>query len=339
MFWAGAVMFSPMMFDSPGSTNNRSTIFMLLAVYFFPVLLFGIFRYFSPTFLTISVDKVLIAFAIISILLSIFMGVPKLLVNSYQGISSTGYTVKTNGVYYSGSKIADANPATFEKIGTGNLDLYSRDQDHVFYRGITLKGADPKTFAPVVFNNKDTSFWKDQNQVYFDGEILENSNAPGFSVLGDNYAKNSTTVYYRAKALAGADVKSFILLEAGLAKDKTSLFLYGNALNLGADIATLSIYPYDSASGIGFIRDNKRAYILTMNPPRVIPGADPASLKILERFYIKDKDHVYFYNRSEISKIAGADAATFEVLPHYDEARKAEAKDNSRYYLEGVPVN
>lgn len=338
MMWAGAVMFSPMMFDAPGSTNNRGTIYMLIVVYFLPVLLFAIFRYFSPTFFTISVDKILIAFAIIGLILNFVLGVPKLLLNSYQGISSTGYTVTPKGVYFSGAKLSEADPATFKRFGMTISDLYSRDQNHVFYRDKIVPGADPQTFTQMTFDQKETNFWKDQNQVYYDGVALENSKAPGFTILGSLYAKNSTTVYYGSKTLIDADAKSFTFLESNLAKDKNYLFLGDKTLDMGVDLATLHIYPYDPAVGIGFVHDAHKVYILAMQKPQVIPDADPASFKILPRFYLKDKNHVYFYNQTQISVIPGADAASFEVLPNYDSVRHAEAKDHSHYYLEGVAI-
>lgn len=338
LFWSGAVMMSPMMFDAPQSTNSRSTIFMLIAIYFFPVFLFGVFRYFSATFLTISVDKILIAFAIIAVLLNIVFGIPKLLSNSLRGISSTDYTVNAKGVYYSGVKIADADPTTFKRYGTTSLDLYSHDQHHVFYGGKTLSGADPKTFMPMMFNNQDSGFWKDQNQVYYKGTALEKSNASDFTILGGLYAKSSTTVYYGSQVLNDADVKSFIFLESGLAKDKSDLYLYGKTLKMGVDLTTLRIYPYDPAIGIRFIHDAHKVYVLAIQTPQAIPDADPASFKIMERSYLKDKNHVYFYNNTQVSVITGADAASFEVLPNYDSVHQAEAKDQSHYYLEGAAI-
>lgn len=155
-YWPILVMTSVMIFDAPGSTNNRSAIYTALAVVFVPMILGFLYFIFDQTFWGIKPRNFLIVTIVVPILTSLLFGYPKLLLNNFKGISSNGYFLKEDKLYYNGSLISDATTG-FEVID--EVNDYALHSQGVYFRGQPVEGVgnpgvDTATIKVTNWDNK-----------------------------------------------------------------------------------------------------------------------------------------------------------------------------------------
>lgn len=109
-----------------------------------------------------------------------------------------------------------------------------------------------------------------------------------------------------------------------VADDQNAVF-YNQPL-AGVDVKTLRAHPDNESVAM----DKALVYYEGI----VVPEADPATFKPLERSYAKDARRVYHFSQKKMTVVEGADAPTFEVTL-YDSATGTEAKDKAARYMDG----
>jgi len=323
-YWPILVMTSVMIFDAPGSTDNKQAILMALTVVFLPMILGLLYYIFNQTFWGISPKVFLIITIVVPILASLLFGYPKLLLNNMKGVSSNGYFVKEDKVYYEGNLI-EAKPTNFEVVD--EFRIYARDSVSVYFRGRRIEGADPKNFR-LAF--EASQYYRDDQSIYYEGKVLPGSDAATFERLkrADQpsiYYKDKNSVYWFGRKLEGIKADSVKVLSEEYLVDNESVFYYEKKI-VGADPVTFAVYPDEGS----FAKDKKAFYFQDVAYPEV----DSATIEFLERGYAKDKSKVYYRDGRVLTVVAGANAASFKVT-NWDQKTESEATDGTKYFVEG----
>lgn len=252
--------------------------------------------------------------------------------------------------------------------GTNALpEDFSRNGDTIRYHDIEFKGVRADSFQVL-----DGSFCKDDRRVFYynsyrdpsayflakkhEVQRLEGADAPTFTVLGYNYARDQGKAWYKAEPFTVADVSSLQPIDARFAKDKVQAYLDRTPIRG-------SHGPSFTLIDISYARDTNHYYFIngSGNDERIAPipcdlasfrlvdlsyatdkdhvfhqgviikGAEPASFVVLGSSYAKDEHSVYF--REE--RVAGADPASFTLFTENENSNGVTyyAKDKDRIYV------
>lgn len=161
--------------------------------------------------------------------------------------SCSGYTVEEDKVYYVGWNEAQgkvkrhisADAATFKVL---EMDRYAVDKDNVYYAGTRIDSADPATFMPL-----SEFIAKDKRHGYYGNTLIENSHGPTFELIDGNYTRDKQDVYYIQRPLGSSSPKSFEILQEGhgnWARDGVTYYYTGNKVPV-ADYASFRILDED----------------------------------------------------------------------------------------------
>jgi hypothetical protein len=195
--------------------------------------------------------------------------------------------------------------------------------DKVYYlaafpgKAFEIDGADP-----VSFKSFDTTYAKDKTNAYFDGHVIPGADAPSFDVLDrSSFAKDRGRVYQLDKPIS-EDPVHFKLLDGGLSKDSTAVY-WTDGRVLSNDPTHFAIIS--SNDHYLFTKDGRTVHV-NGNP---IPGADPATFRVLAGAYGQDAQRVYYFT----DPVVTADTASFRPLdgPY--------ARDNNRIYWMGKVID
>lgn len=363
-----------MLLAGPGATNSINNLLFVNGVLIYPVFLFLIYWYFDKTFFSFSP---LLCLAISGLLVGsilIGFGFTPLLVNLTRGIANEGYCTTNSAAYFDAKPIANADIKSFKVLDSNSFGgqseyavdnqavyrngleveaanpsvfsvlpnsqgLYWLDDKGVFYEGIRLSGANPLRFRRVSEALED--YWQDDESVYFQGKGLAESSANDFLVYQANggytsYAVSRDSqgkhhVYWREDTITGADAETFTVLSDSFAKDSRRVYGWGVTLN-GIDDPLSFVLHGDSVGA-----DRLSVYDLGYKVLSKVDGADPASIVVFERRYLKDNATVFYQPPGKAYVPLSADPNSFEVTG-YDEASKSEARDNNSYFLNGIRV-
>lgn len=127
-------------------------------------------------------------------------------------VLSDAYATDGTYVYMYDHPIFDADPATFEILGSDGGD-YAKDWGHVYYDGTVLTSVQ----YPESFRLLDSIYARDDTQVYHDGEVVS-CDANSFRVLSpeSGYAEDAGSVYYEGAPVVGADRATFVVKNGDL---------------------------------------------------------------------------------------------------------------------------
>lgn len=308
-WWPFASMMSIMLYDAPKSTNNSSVLMAHALVLFYPIAFAFLFYILNWTFLTIQPKYFLLATIIVCCAGAFVFGYPRLVFNAIRGISSEGYYIGKESVYYYGSKIPDSDAKTFETLD--KLGRYARDNNHVFFSGKPIISADPKTFS-----------------------LITNTKTGGSS----SYSKDTHNVFYTNKIIKGADPSSFVIDDINIVHDKNHLYFFDLPTLPSADPASFELVPDTDYYG----KDKKHIFVLpdaTNKEGQIIAEADVSTFIPLDDGYSKDKTHIFHRDTQSgvVSMIPNADVATFKT--EYDPSAVSDAKDKNMIYLGGKPIS
>ena len=164
-------------------------------------------------------------------LLSSMVGAPQPL----QILSSNGYAVDGQYVYYQDEVLSPADPYAFKTTPSGE---YGLDHEAVYYGKERLPGADPQTFEEI-----SGYYAKDSTSVYSGSDVVKGADPATFEVLGytdgsSYYTKDAAHVFYYGEIIPGADAATFTLSSDPSykyhydARDKNSYYLYGEAVDI-----------------------------------------------------------------------------------------------------------
>ncbi len=209
------------------------------------------------------------------------------------------YFADKNHVYFVGSIVEGADPATFTL-----WDYFCVDKYAVYKRNKKVEKADPRSYKWL-----DPLYAIDNHHVFFHDKVIEGADphtftriyTPGEEQVSANniYNKDMNHVYYHDQLLEGVDPDTFLVLAKGYAKDSTQV-IKGKHIHPEWDAATFEALPRS------LCKDKNGVY----NPiGNKMEGIDPLSFEILNHYYSKDKNKVYW----NLLPIEGADVRTFEL--------------------------
>jgi hypothetical protein len=332
LYWFAGIM-GTIMYIAASEHKKWSDILLFSSITLYPVI-FGILYYSKDWDFLFIPSKV---FAIVTIVVPViafiilFQGS---IINKIRGVSEIGVTNKGDAVYLHGEKIKDADGKTFQKIDSE----YSKDKNHVFYRKDSISGIDPVTFRN--FDSKNTSqYFVDKSHVIFMGVILKNADPATFRELENMYSRDKDHVYFQNTWIETAHPDSFaVVSHSYFAKDRARIFHYQFEVDEKIDLASFEIVD----DGELCAKDKNGVYVLNRGSKKIISklnDADPATFTLMDRSYAKDKNHVFYLDRSSgpYHIIQGADAQSF-VVTNFDPKTKSEAHDKSSYFLSGEVV-
>ncbi len=223
-------------------------------------------------------------------------------------------------VYWNGSdgKAICPNDGSFEELGHG----YFKTNGGVYYFYENQKiSEDSKGFTML-----ENGWAKDSSGLFFQGEKMFTGKVDEISILNQAYAIINGRAFYRFEEMEGVDTANFEVWDFEFAHDKQRLYYMGEAIenSFPASFEQLDEYIF---------KDERNVYIVDRHYGHLLhaPNLDGASVELIERYYFKTKDAVYFYE----AQIPEAEPATFEIL------EGAYSKDkNAVYYsnqkLEGL---
>ena len=158
-----------------------------------------------------------------------------------------------------------------------------------------------------------TSFFKDKNNVYYEGEKVEGIDTNSIEVISGMLIKDKNNVFYEGQKLKGISSDNFNYFDGGLSYDKILVDKNG-------------IYKFlknkDDEKALEIIRlDGKELDLKTLE--RITSVFDSSN-------YFKDKNGIYYMDENKFVKVNGADKDSFEVT----ESGKY-GKDKNNVYFEG----
>ncbi len=337
MFWPILFAMSPMMLAAPGTENDKSQVGFVILLLSFPVAISLLLWIFGGSYFGISGLKLtIISTAVVVSGLTVF-GYFGMYLNLTKGISNSGYSVAAGRVYYDGKVIEGADSESFsilEDDRYGSSIAYSaKDGSHLYHAGVIVQGAIPGNLKRIKINNE--TYWVNATQVILDDRVLQDANPQEFygfenhdysgwtySTIGQRY-----TVYIHGKRLPGVDRDSFTPLSEFFAKDKNHIFKQDEIILPEANAEDFELLEY-----YDFGKDKNHIYYLAHLQPFAIKGIDVESFEILERGFLRDKNHVYVTHQySSITRLEQADAASFEVTG-YEDSTDSDARDKNHYY-------
>ena len=261
--------------------------------------------------------------------------------------SSVYFAKDKNNVYYNGKKLDGIVPNDFEQIQS----YFIKDKNGIYKFEEGENEQDLKITpinAKIDFKNLKELDWKyfgdDKNIYYFDEDSFKKVDKADINsferIDSTGFFKDKNNVYYEGEKVEGIDMNSIEVINGMCIKDKNSVFYEGKKLrNISPD--NFNIFD----GGISYDKilvDKNGAYKLLENEnqkDKIIPlDSKNIDLKTLERIdspmdssnYFKDKNGVYFLNGEKFVKINGADIDTFEVT-----MSGKYGKDRNNVYFEG----
>ena len=340
MFWPILLMMSPMMFDAPGSENNKSHATSMMLILCYPIGLFILLWMFGGSYFGFSGFKLVVISSVIVVSAFSVFGYFGMLLNLNKGIANSGYSVVEKNAYYNGKLLKDADGETFNTLDAEHrmsASEYAMDKKSLYYYGKIVAGARVEPLTKKVISMD--VYWLSSEQVIYNGKILPDANPAeiagfeGFSGWVYSINEGRYLVYSYAVPLPAVDQITFTPLNDFIAKDKHHVYEKHNLILKDADAMTFELFENHD-----FARDKNQLYYMSTKEPFAVEGVAPDSFEILLRGYVKDKNSVYHVVQYErLEKIEQADVATFEAT-QYDDINKSEARDVKHYYYDGVIV-
>lgn len=239
-------------------------------------------------------------------------------------LDRSGYHVRGSKIFFLPNwtsrawEMEGVDLATFEfPLPKGTDADYAKDKQNLYWRGHKVEGLDPKTFEIL-----DSGYARDARNVYRNGTLICDD-AAHFETVSGNFVKNSHTVYrlHPSTTPVSHDPANFreIFAQDGYSycADLKQVYVNGNPIP-GADPATFRVLEG------GYTRDAGQSFYFAQPMPE---GTEIESLEILTGAYAKDAARVYHLGQV----VAGADPATFIVT----DDRFQRAKDAHQEYEQG----
>lgn len=341
MFWAILFMMSPMMFDAPGSENDKNHLITTMLILCYPIGIFIFYWIVGATYFGVSgFTSTWMSSLVIFTAFSIF-GYFGMLSNLHSGIANTGYSIAENKVYYSGKLMENADSSSFvafddEQYRYSARD-HARDRQHFFYRGKIIEGVIAENIQRTVVSGQ--TYWINDSQVIYDDKVLPGASPANFGGFegysGWSYSENDDKylVYRSGELLPTVDKATFTPLNDFLAKDKNQVFENNQPILPEADAESFGLLENHD-----FGKDRNHIYYLATTNPFAIKDVDSSSFEILDGGYLRDKNNIYHVIQyKSVEKLEQADVASFEVT-QYDEITKSGARDINHYYYDGKIV-
>ncbi|MCE2573551.1 DKNYY domain-containing protein [Motilimonas eburnea] len=332
MFW----ILSVMMFGGPGATNDAQSVYSTMAILLYPS---GIFLVYAlgnwPLF--VIPGKYLALIGIPLNLALVYASYGSLLSNTLKGIANEGYSVVDQQVYYNGNPLPMASAGSFtllEHSPTYRDAVYAKDENQVYYRGEVILGADSASFHPLFVEQGLDEYWADNQHVYRYSLALDLNPEQVALFHDDSYAVYLTDgkqLFCNGIKVPDADLASFKVIFGALAKDKHHVYYQQHIILPDADVESFNLYPDEQYYGY----DKHHVYDVIAERSQPIAGADPASFELLGRGYMRDQHRVYFSQQYEPTIVLTQVDRDSLVVTDYDDATGSDAYDKHGYILNG----
>lgn len=220
-----------------------------------------------------------------------------------------------------GSLVPDAKPHSFRSVG----GYYAKDDYNVFFGSIKVEGAHGDSFAALHWD-----YAKDKNNAYFQGQKICDLNGDDFRALRPayGYAADKNVVYFCGKPLENSDPKSFHAVGEGKQNDSIYFGADNNGVYLDGKPFTHIDPPSFEHIGKHFFKDNKHVFANA----EIIENCSPASVKVLNKFYVADASDGYFIYDGAIVPIHSTDVKNLKV-------NGFAATDKIHVYYQGTKID
>jgi hypothetical protein len=169
---------------------------------------------------------------------------------------------------------------------------------------VEIAGADPKTFRVLGDMEPRTFYALDQFRVYYCGKVMPGANPATFRRLRNTWSADASQVYYQGYVIS-KDATGFRMMDEFVGKDRQRVYWSGHVISHEAPHCR-----YVGHSGaVAYHKDRSRVFA----NGQAIPGADPASFRVLSHAYSRDARSVFQLTK----KVAGAQAKSFQVLTRF----------------------
>ena len=207
-------------------------------------------------------------------------------------------------------------------------------------RKVSIDGLDVKSFK-VLENDKDsyTDYYVDKSNVYMDKDNLKKitgADRNSFEILGYSIARDKNNVYNEGEKLENVDIASFKYFDYGIAKDKNRVFY----IDRHKDIENADAKTFERMGESYYFRDKNNVFALKNDYSdsnynsglEVLKNIDRNSFDILNNEIGKDKNGIYYFGE-KIDGIPSNNAKIVEELGDNDYI----LKNGKDYYL--ITVN
>ncbi|MCH1923366.1 DKNYY domain-containing protein [Shewanella sp. C32] len=340
-FWPMLMMFSPMMFDAPGSEKNVKMITIMCLIMMYPIVIAAAFFAFDIHYLDFSPSTLLLYCTVIVLGGFTLFGYPKMIWNLIRGIPASGYAVVRQQVYFSGNKISMADAPSFQLLSLNVADeqrpcRYAADKRHCYYLGKVVQGFQPDNAYVTLIDARE--YLVNDSQIADAGKLLEGANPKTYHVYQPYsswaYSANGDddTVYYLHQPLPNIDYASFTPLTHAFGKDHNALFHRQQRVALEVDLASFKLLDDDC-----YFADKNHFYYLSDTGLARLDNEHIDDIALLGHRYIKGKHAIYHYRFDHLTVVKQADVASFEVTD-YDAQHQSHARDKHHYFMRGEVV-
>ena len=281
-----------------------------------------------------------------------------------------GYAKDKNNAYFESEIIADVDAETFEIVGQDNSNVfYAKDKNHVYKYEHIAYGIDPEDCSvdslddcndtPYLVNESGQKiicyarYYYHINSGY---HILDSASYLIVNKEHDAITCNRGETTFEELGKFSIEYSSHSVLGEYLVKDKNGVYACGKKLD-GVDVDSMTEiseqYMYKADYEATLLKDRGHLYLMTCgddvshlaNVGTILEGVDGATLEILSKHYIRDKNNVFYfpdgylsnyYNRVEkidFEILNEVDSATFVIIDSYY------TKDSNFVYFENKIVD
>ena len=224
------------------------------------------------------------------------------------------------------------------KFETDSFPYFSSSE--IKTRKVSIDGLDVKSFK-VLENDKDsyTDYYVDKSNIYMDKDNLKKitgADRNSFEILGYSIARDKNNVYNEGEKLENVDIASFKYFDYGIAKDKNRVFY----IDRHKDIENADAKTFERMGESYYFRDKNNVFALKNDYSdsnynsglEVLKNIDRNSFDILNNEIGKDKNGIYYFGK-KIDGIPSNNAKIVEELGDNDYI----LKNGKDYYL--ITVN
>ncbi len=181
-----------------------------------------------------------------------------------------------------------------------------RDNDNIYFRGEVVENIDKSSFKSVGY-----AYCADKEDVYYRNRYskseglmkIAGADATSFKLIGDSnsyYAKDNQSAYFNGKVVQSSDPSSFKVLEYGYAHDKNHAYYNGITIE-GMNGANFKVLKNCFLGSDG---------VNLSNGENILQNSDAKSFRAIECGYYKDNNNVYLNGMI----LEGVDSETFQIL-------------------------
>lgn len=203
-------------------------------------------------------------------------------------------------------------------LGYYKLLYMSMAKKYLFYAiSVTMVSFALPHFVHAIYEVRDGAVYFRHYPKIGQEYKVENADINTFQTINDNWAKDKNRVYSGWETVEGAGPANFHLLNNGFWTDNINVYLYDKGYVVqGADPATFEVikgdYDYFGSGNFYFAKDKNKILFIdskTVTNPE-IQSIDRESFEIIDMYYSKDKNSVYYKN----TLVAFADHRSFKII-------------------------